>query len=122
MFKILMPICCLCLLLGCSEPPERIEIKLTPYLQEDLKFMVAEKLRASKDRASLLDSPYYKIRDLRFFDGAKAEIYSAYAQVDFYVFKNIKMYETRKYRYDANRRYWDRYLKQLHFGVDTDEK
>lgn len=110
------------MLLGCSEPPERVEMKLSSYLQEDLKFMVAEKLKASHDRQSLLDSPYYKIRDLRFFDGSHAKIYSAYAQVDFYVFRNIKMYETRKYRYDPNARHWDRYLKQLHFGTDSDLK
>lgn len=97
-------------------------MKLTSYLQEDLKFMVAEKLRASHDREALLDSPYYKIRELKFFEGAKARIYSAYAEVDFYVFKNIQMYETRKYRYDAEYRQWDRYLKKLRFGTDSDVK
>ena len=57
----------LVLLSSCSEPTERIERKLLPYLQEDLKFMVAETLNANATKADLLDEPYYKIRDFRLF-------------------------------------------------------
>lgn len=104
---------------GCSESTDRIEAKLSPYLQEDLKFMVAETMRASHDRSALLDTPYYRVKDFRLFDGAEARIYAAYAEVDFFIYKDIAMHEKRKYRYDVNARQWDRYLKAFKFGRDT---
>ena len=107
------------LLLGCSEPTERIENKLTDYLQDDLKFMVAETMRSAKDNGVLLDTPYYRVKDFRLFDGAEARIYAAYAEVDFFIYKDIAMHEKRKYRYDAHARQWDRYYKALKFGQDS---
>lgn len=106
-------------LFGCAEPTERIEDKLTDYLQDDLKFMVAETMKASKSREGLLDTPYYRVKDFRLFDGAEARIYAAYAEVDFFIYKDISMHEKRKYRYDVNTRGWDRYKKELKFGKDT---
>lgn len=111
-------IACFCLLLflvACSESPDRLESKLTPYLQEDLKFMVAEILKDGNPEA-VADSPFYVIRDLRFFDGVTAEGFSGYAEVDFYVYKKVKMHQKRKYRYDAHYMQWDRYLKKLEYG------
>ena len=107
---------------GCSEPRENIEEKLSEYLQDDLKFMVAQTLKASDDREALLDSPYFKIRDLRVFDKEHSKMYSAYANVEFFIYRNIKMYEERKYRYDNTYLHWDRYFKKWHFGGDGDEK
>ena len=72
-------------LFGCAEPTERIENKLTDYLQDDLKFMVAETMKASKSREGLLDTPYYRVKDFRLFDGAEARIYAAYAEVYFFI-------------------------------------
>ena len=106
-------------LLGCSERTERIEQKLESYLQEDLKFMVAQTIHASGNKDALLDEPYYRVKDFRLFEGAAAEVYSAYAEVNFYIYKDIAMYEQRKYRYDVEGRHWDRYLKVLHFGRDS---
>lgn len=108
----------LALLSSCSEPTERIEKKLLPYLQEDLKFMVAEALNAKTTKEDLLDEPYYRIRDFRLFEGAEAEIYAAYAEVDFYIYKDIALYAKRKYRYEVHGRHWDRYYKVLKFGKD----
>lgn len=114
---------CLCafavFLVGCSEPTERIENKLTDYLQDDLKFMVAETMKASKTREGLLDTPYYRVKDFRLFDGAEARIYAAYAEVDFFIYKDIAMHEKRKYRYDVSTRGWDRYKKEWKFGADS---
>ena len=107
------------LIVGCSEPTERIENKLTPYLQEDPKFMVAETIRSSKDKSVLLDTPYYRVKDFRLFEGAEARIYAAYAEVDFFIYKDIAMHEKRKYRYDVNTRGWDRYKKEWKFGADS---
>lgn len=107
------------LLVACSEPTERIENKLLPYLQEDLKFMVAESMNANTKKEDLLDEPYYRVKDFRLFDGASAEVYAAYAEVDFFIYRNIAMYEKRKYRYDVHTRKWDRYLKVLKFGRDS---
>lgn len=107
------------LLMGCSEPTERIENKLTSYLQDDLKFMVAETIKSSKDKGVLLDTPYYRVKDFRLFDGAEARIYAAYAEVDFFIYKDIAMHEKRKYRYDVNTRGWDRYKKEWKFGADS---
>ncbi|MCQ2102811.1 MAG: hypothetical protein MJY98_06245 [Fibrobacter sp.] len=110
----------LCLvLLGCSEPTDHIENKLSPYLQEDLKFMVAETMRSAGDRSALLETPYYRVKDFRLFEGAEARIYAAYAEVDFFIYKDIAMHEKRKYRYDAHTRKWDRYSKVLKFGRDS---
>lgn len=106
-------------LLGCSERTDRIETKLESYLQEDLKFMVAETIHASGNRDGLLDEPYYRVKDFRLFSGAEAEIYSAYAEVDFFIYKDMAMHEKRKYRYDVSTRRWDRYLKVLRFGKDS---
>ncbi|MBR2089458.1 MAG: hypothetical protein IJ905_03635 [Fibrobacter sp.] len=110
----------LALLSSCSEPTERIEKKLLPYLQEDLKFMVAEALNANTKKEDLLDEPYFKIRDFRLFEGAEAQIYAAYAEVDFYFYKNMALYAKRKYRYEVHGRHWDRYYKVLKFGRDKD--
>lgn len=106
-------------LLGCSEPTERIESKLDPYLQEDLKFMVAETIRSSKDTTALSPEPYYRVKDFRLFDGAEARIYAAYAEVDFFIYKDLALHEKRKYRYDVSTRKWDRYFKEFKFGRDT---
>ena len=107
------------MLLACSEPTERTEAKLETFLQDDLTFNVAEFLHGSGDKAALLDTPYYRVKDFRLFEGAKAEIYAAYAEVDFFMYKNLALHEKRKYRYDAHARQWDRYLKVLHFGKDS---
>lgn len=104
------------LFVACAERPEQLELKLSDYLQEDLKFMVAE-VMAGGQPSALLDSPYYVIRDLRFFEGASAEIYSAYAEVDFFVYDKIPMFQKRKYRYDVHYRQWDRYLKKWNYGT-----
>jgi len=106
------------LLVGCSERTDRIEKKLESYLQEDLKFMVAETMKAGS-RDALLDTPYYRVKDFRLFSGAEAEIYSAYAEVDYFIYKDMKLHEKRKYRYDVSARQWDRYYKTLFFGADS---
>ncbi len=106
---------CSFFLLSCSESVERIDDKLSAYLQEDLKFMTAELLRNSGGREALLDSPYYVIRDLRYFEGAYARQYAAYAEVDFFIYKNIPLLQKRKFRYDTHGRYWDRYYKKMLF-------
>ena len=106
-------------MLGCSESTERIEGKLTPYLQEDLKFMVAETIKTSGDPSCILKEPYYRVKDFRLFEGAESRIYAAYAEVDFFIYKDIAMHEKRKYRYDVSARQWDRYAKVLKFGRDT---
>ena len=106
-------------LLGCSERTERIENKLNAYVQEDLKFIVAQTIHASGDRSGILDTPYYRVKDFRLFAGDTAAIYSAYAEVDFFIYKDINMHEKRKYRYDAHARQWDRYYKALKFGQDS---
>ena len=79
-------------------------------------------MKASHDKGALLDTPYYKIRDLRFFDKTHSKMYSAYAVVDFFIYRNIKMYERRKYRYNSDYWFWDRYFKAWQFGVDVDNK
>ena len=100
--KKFIPLLALALLvLGCSERTERIEQKLESYLQEDLKFMVAQTIHASGNKDALLAEPYYRVKDFRLFEGAAAEVYSAYAEVNFYIYKDIAMYEQRKYRYDV---------------------
>lgn len=118
MKKIFLLLLCFAMF-GCSERTDRIENKLNAYLQEDLKFMVAEVIHASGSKDALLEEPYYRVKDFRLFSGAEAEIYSAYAEVYFYIYKDIAMYEQRKYRYDVHSRHWDRYLKTLHFGKDS---
>ena len=109
-------------LLGCSERTERIENKLNAYVQEDLKFIVAQTIHASGDRSGILDTPYYRVKDFRLFQGDTAAIYSAYAEVDFFIYQDIQMHEKRKYRYNAHARQWDRYFKALKYGQDSLER
>ena len=109
-------------MLGCSERTERIENKLNAYVQEDLKFIVAQTIHASGDRSGILDTPYYRVKDFRLFAGDTAAVYSAYAEVDFFIYQDINMHEKRKYRYDAHARQWDRYYKALKFGQDSLER
>ena len=106
-------------LLGCSERTERIENKLNAYVQEDLKFMVADAIHASGDRNGLLDTPYYRVKDLRLFQGDTASVYAAYAEVDFFIYQDIAMHEKRKYRYNVHARQWDRYYKAILHGRDS---
>ena len=110
------------ILLGCSERTERIEDKLNTYVQEDLKFIVAQTIHASGDRSGILDTPYYRVKDFRLFAGDTAAIYSAYAEVDFFIYQDIQMHEKRKYRYNAHARQWDRYFKALKYGQDSLER
>jgi hypothetical protein len=107
------------ILLGCSERTERIENKLNDYVQEDLKFIVAQTIHASGDRNGILDTPYYRVKDFRLFAGDTAAVYSAYAEVDFFIYQDINMHEKRKYRYNAHARQWDRYFKALKYGQDS---
>lgn len=109
-------------LLGCSERTERIENKLNAYVQEDLKFIVAQTIHASGDRSGILDTPYYRVKDFRLFAGDTAAVYSAYAEVDFFIYQDIQMHEKRKYRYNAHARQWDRYYKALKYGQDSLER
>lgn len=104
------------MLCACAERQDRLEAKLSDFLQEDLKFMVAEVMVGGQPSA-LVDSPFYVIRDLRFFEGASAEIYSAYAEVDFFIYDKVPMFQKRKYRYDVHYRQWDRYLKEWGYGT-----
>lgn len=107
------------LLLGCAEPPERIHRKLEILLQNDLRFIVGE-IQKETGKAYLLDEPYFVVRNIQFFEGDTARTYSAYAEVDFFYFKDIGIYQKRKYRYDTYR-YWDRYYKKvMHAPVKVD--
>jgi hypothetical protein len=96
---------------SCADPAFIVHERLETTLQGDLESMVAQIIKGSS-KANVLDTPYFVIKDLREFQGDTAKIYSAYAEVDFYYFKNIKIAEKRKFRYDANRHYWDRYFKE----------
>jgi len=96
---------------SCADPAFRVHERLEETLQQDLESMVAQIVKGSS-KENVLDTPYFVIRDLREFRGDTARIYSAYAEVDFYYFKKIKIAEKRKFRYDANRHYWDRYFKE----------
>ena len=99
------------LLTSCADPPFKLHERLEKTLQDDLENMVAQAIKSS-GRKNVLDTPYFVIKDLREFRGDTARVYSAYAEVDFYYF-NVKIAEKRKFRYDAQRHYWDRYFKKL---------
>jgi len=121
LFHSLLAVCALLLLFGCAEPPYLIHQKLDATLHDDLKYMVGEVVKGS-GKQNLLDKPYYIVKDLRFFQGDTANMYSGYAEVDFYYFRGIPMFQKRKYRYDVKYRNWDRYYKKLIFMDSTSEK
>jgi len=114
MQKILICLFAVLAICSCSEPPKRVHEKLETILQGDLKYMVAE-IEKKSGKSYLIDSPYYEIRSLRFFHGDTANMYGAYAEVDFHYYKGIHIFQKRKYRYDAQYYFWDRYFKQLQF-------
>ena len=103
----------LCLLLmACSEKQVVIEKKLEHTLQDDLKWIVAEVVRGS-GKSGLLDEPYYVIEDLKYFQGDTARVFAAYAYAKFYYYKDLMLIQERKYRYNTQRKFWDRYHKKL---------
>ncbi|MCL2283026.1 MAG: hypothetical protein FWC26_06885 [Fibromonadales bacterium] len=99
------------ILISCADPPFIIHERLEETLQGDLESMVAQIIKGS-NKDNVLDTPYFIIRDLREFKGDTANIYAAYAEVDFYYFRDIKVAEKRKFRYSAKYHYWDRYFKE----------
>lgn len=103
---------------GCSESPERISQKLDALCQDELRYIVAEVVRNGAD-STLLDRPYYKIDSLIYFQGDTSAIFSAYAQVSYHYFKEIRLYRERKYRYWTDYLYWDRFSKKLLHYPDT---
>jgi len=107
-------LCFALILTSCADPAFRVHERLETTLQQDLQSMVAQIIKGSS-KQNVLDTPYFVIKDLREFHGDTAKIYSAYAEVDFYYLKDIKIAEKRKFRYDANRHYWDRYFKELFY-------
>lgn len=106
------PFLFLIIFLSCADPPFRVHERLEDILQQDLESMVAQIIKGS-GKENILDTPYFVIKDLKEFRGDTAEIYSAYAEVNFYYFKDIRLAERRKFRYDARRHYWDRYFKEM---------
>ncbi|NLB62976.1 MAG: hypothetical protein GX801_02570 [Fibrobacter sp.] len=102
------------LVFSCSEPKFLIHEKLEDMLQNDLKFMVSEIIAGSSD-TNVLEEPYYIVENLLFFYGDTAWIYSSYAEVDFYYFRDIPIKQKRKYRYDVRFKSWDRYHKELYY-------
>jgi len=111
-YRVLYPYLIALLLTSCADPPFRVHERLEDILQQDLESMVAQIIKGSS-KANVLDTPYFVIKDLKEFRGDTAQIYSAYAEVDFYYFKDIRLGEKRKFRYDARRHYWDRYFKEM---------
>jgi hypothetical protein len=101
---------CFVLLTSCSEPAPKIEKKLETLLQEDLKYMVAELKSKGRD-LSIMEKPYFNLRELRLYEGDSSRIFKSYAEVGFYYLKDVKVCQVRKYRYWTTRRTWDRFYK-----------
>lgn len=100
------------LLIACSEKQIVIEKKLEHTLQDDLRWIVAEVVRGS-GKEGVLEEPYYVLEDLKYFEGDTARVFAAYARVKFHYFKDLNMVQERKYRYNTQRKFWDRYYKKL---------
>lgn len=100
------------LLSSCSEPAPKIEKKLETLLQEDLKYMVAE-LKAKGLDSSVMEKPYYDLRELRLYEGDSSRVFKSYAEVGFYYLKDVEVCQVRKYRYWTTRRAWDRFYKAI---------
>lgn len=99
-------------LTACSETQVVIEKKLDHVLQDDLKWIVAEIMRGS-GASGLLDKPYYVLEELKYFQGDTARVFAAYAHVKFYYYRDLNLIQERKYRYNTQRKFWDRYHKKL---------
>ena len=110
--KIIIGFILIVILVACGEKQEVIEKKLDYVLQDDLKWIVAEVVKGS-GKKHLLEEPYYVLDDLRYFEGDTARVFSAYAKVRFYYFKDIGIIQERKYRYNTQKQFWDRYYKKL---------
>ncbi len=111
-FFVLFLFCSLLFLSACSESQVELEEKLDFTLQDDLKWIVGEVMRGT-GKKHLLEKPYYVLEDLRYFEGDTARVFSAYAKVKYYYFKDIAIVQERKYRYQAQNNFWDRYYKKL---------
>ncbi len=104
------------LVVGCSDSQGTIQKKLDAFLQDDLRMIVAQQLH-EVDSIHVALEPYYRVDELQFFQGDTANLYAAYAKVSFYFYEDIKLKEIRKYRFNTQYHYWDRYEKKLrHFS------
>ena len=89
--------------------------------ETDLKDILTE-LRA-KDCDSLISpNPYYEIDEFQVFTGDTARVFGAYAQINFYYLKSLKLYQMRKYRYKTVVGVWDRYDIKLKFLFSTENQ
>ncbi len=98
-------------LYGCGEKESFIRQKLDTICASDLDTIVAD-----LPKEKLRDSVYYTIISYKSY---KEGIYSKMAIVDFYFLKDIPMKVTRKYRYYAAMRLWDRYYNVYTHFDDT---
>lgn len=78
--------------------------KLDLILPDDLKAIVQD-----IPKEGLADKPYYEITSYKTF---KKGMYTAKAEVDFYFLKKVKYKVTRKFRYDASQKMWERYFNE----------
>ncbi|MGL1934674.1 MAG: hypothetical protein OCD01_06620 [Fibrobacterales bacterium] len=111
----------LVLVVGCTNSRNTIGKKLDTLLQNDLKMIVAQQLN-SVEKEHILEEPYYRVEDLRFFQGDTANLYAAYAEVSFFFYREITLKEVRKYRFNAQYNYWDRYEKKLRHFSESSKK
>jgi hypothetical protein len=76
--------------------------------QLDLTTISQELIARARDSV-LSQQPYYEIVDFRVFQGDTARKYAAYGKVHFYYLKGIKLYQSRKYRFNTISGHWERF-------------
>ncbi|MFC1585650.1 hypothetical protein ACFL5V_08900 [Fibrobacterota bacterium] len=63
------------------------------------------------------EEPHFEIVEFEVFQGDTGRVFKAYAKVNFYYLKKLKLYQSRKYRYNTTVKVWDRFdikLKHLY--------
>jgi hypothetical protein len=92
-----------------KETPETIRQNLEVIARGDLAYIVQE-IRVL-DSTELVPQPSYKVVEYKVLP--QSDIYSVKAVVEYYYFKDIKIKQVRKYRYQFRARQWERYDKTL---------
>ena len=116
-------VCGLFCIWACSSSPEGLRRKIEELAGSDLEDIIAEHGERGLD-SLLSGNPCFEVVEFKIFQGDTARVFRAYARVNFYYLKSLRLYQTRKYRYNTTVKVWDRYdikLKHSYSGSRKNE-
>jgi hypothetical protein len=107
---------------GCSPSQDSLRRGIERLAASDLKKIVMNLEQRGVDSV-ISETPHFEVAEFIVFRGDSARVYRAFAEVNFYYLKALKLYQVRKYRYNSSIRVWECYdIKLKHLYTKTKEK